>query len=189
MRCCGGTMFWLPGFRSTCGGGTFSGGGSLILFLPPGLGESVGRWEPGTVSRFVPGTDDGGRSDTCGLLSGVMGGEFGLRGVSLRLVVAFGGCSAGCATRTSSRGILGIAERSNRGLEGSCSGTLTLLFSRSRIALTSAGEPTLFQPWLISALPILWDNLGGGADAWPLNGIASILNESPRTRERRWSAV
>lgn len=119
MRCCGGTMFWLLDFRSTFGGGTFLGGGSLILFLPPGLGASAGRWEPGMGSRFAPGTDAGGRSDTCGLFSGVMGGAFGLRGVSLRLVVAFGGCSTGCATRTSSRGIFGIAERSKRGLDGS----------------------------------------------------------------------
>ena len=155
MRCCGGTMVLFSGFRSTCGGGTISGRGSLILFLPPGLGESAGRWEPGIGPRFAPGMDAGGRSDTSGLFSGVIGGVFGLRGVSLRFGVAFGGCSAGCAMRTSSRGILGAAGRSNRGLDGSCSGTLTLLFSRSRIAVTSAGEPALFQPWLISALPIL----------------------------------
>lgn len=175
-------MFWLPGFRSTCGGGTFSRGrGSFILFLPPGLGESAGRGEPGMGSRFAPGIGAGGRSAACGLFSGVIGGVFGLRGASLRFVVAFGGCSVGCATRTSSRGICGAAGRSNRGLDGSCSGTRSLLFSRSRIAVTSAGEPALFQPWLISALPIFLDNLGGGAEDRPLNGSAIMLNESPRT--------
>jgi hypothetical protein len=132
MRCCGGTMFLFSGFLSTCGGGTFSargGRGSLILFLSPGLGRVGGTLSAGNGLRlgFWPPCA-GGRSGLCGFFSGVMGGAFGLRGVSSRFGLALGGCSAGCAARTSLRGILGGGGRSNRGCAGSWSGTLNLAF-------------------------------------------------------------
>ena len=102
VRFCGGNMFWFSGFRSPRGVGRLSMRGSFLLFRPPGLGVVSGRFDPGTASRLAPGTVAGGRSDTCGRLSGVIGGEFGLRGVSLRLVEVFGVWGV----RTSSPGIV-----------------------------------------------------------------------------------